>query len=49
MDIEKIFKPIEPKRIPTPATEASQHRSINKLLGQIKTKINNFTPRGDHE
>ena len=35
------------KRIPTPATEASQYRSINKLLGQIKTKINNFTPRGD--
>jgi hypothetical protein len=42
MDIEKIFKPIEPKRIPIPATEASQCRSLNNLINNIDRKLSSY-------
>ena len=42
MDIEKIFKPVEPKKIPTPATEASKYRSLNNLINNIDRKLSSY-------
>jgi|MDSZ01.2.fsa_nt_gb hypothetical protein len=49
MDIEKVFKPIEPKRIPIPPTEQSQYRSIKRLMSEISNKINTIKTRDYHE
>ena len=40
MDFDKTFKPIEPKKIPTPATEASHIRSLRQEVFKLRNELN---------
>ena len=40
MDFDKTFKPIEPKKIPTPATESSHIRSLRQEVFKLRNELN---------